>query len=180
MAVLIELNWARRCAVMLLSLACSSLLAVVLRPVLHDKAQLLPFTLAVIAASTYAGLAAGLITTGLSFLIADFFFVEPVHELLSTRDDYALLLVFCDVWMFVEHPQSQIGEGEARSRRAGHGNWCGRMKNCSVSRTRSLTIFKSLFAPYGRLRRCSLKAIDPGWIRKHFGCSISWWTAPTG
>ena len=94
MGVLFELRWVRRFAVMLLSLACSSLLAVVLRPVLHDKAQLLPFTLAVIVASTYAGLAAGLTTTALSFLIADFFFMEPVHELLSTRDDYALLFVF--------------------------------------------------------------------------------------
>lgn len=84
----------RRCAVVVVSLACSSLLALALKPVLHNQAQLLPFTLAVIAASTYGGLIAGLVTTVLSFVIADFLFIEPVYKILTTPADYTLLFVF--------------------------------------------------------------------------------------
>ncbi len=76
------------------SLAVSTLLAVLLSPVLHDKAQLLPFTLAVIASSTYGGLVGGLVSTALSFVIADFFFIEPRFEILTAPGDYALLTVF--------------------------------------------------------------------------------------
>ncbi len=84
----------RSLGVVLLSLASSALIAVCLQPILHDQSQLLPFSLAVIAASSYAGLVSGIITTILSFVIADFFFMEPVHALLSSSSDYALLVVF--------------------------------------------------------------------------------------
>ena len=89
-----DLRWVRSPVLVILSLACSSLLALSFKPVLHDKAQLLPFTLAVIITSAYGGLTAGLITTVLGFAIADFFFMEPVHELLTVPDDYPLLFVF--------------------------------------------------------------------------------------
>jgi len=77
-----------------LGLGGSSLLAFAFQPLLHDKAQLLPFTLAVIAASTFGGLVPGLITTVLAYLIGDFFFIEPRFSILSTGDDLALLGIF--------------------------------------------------------------------------------------
>lgn len=84
-----------RIAVVLGSLAASSLMAFALKSLLHSQAQLLPFTLAVIAASTYGGLWPGLITTLLSFLISDYFFTEPLYELMPAGPpDFARLAVF--------------------------------------------------------------------------------------
>src|SRR5579864_8005519 len=78
-----------------ISLAISSLLAVSFRPFLHYQAQLLPFTLAVLVSSYYGGLWPGLLTTGLSFAIADYFFTEPLYKFLSVYpQDYASLVVF--------------------------------------------------------------------------------------
>ena len=85
----------KRILVVLCSLAASSVLAFALKSLLHNQAQLLPFTLAVIAASTYGGLWPGLITTLLSFLISDYFFTEPLYEFLpSGAPDFARLAVF--------------------------------------------------------------------------------------
>jgi signal transduction histidine kinase len=82
-------------AAILSSLAVSSLLALALKPFLHNQAALLPFTLAVILASSYGGLWPGLIATVLSFAIADLFFMEPLFQFLAIYPgDYALLLVF--------------------------------------------------------------------------------------
>jgi signal transduction histidine kinase len=89
-----ETSWSRRLAAVPVSLGCSSFLALILRPVLHNQAQLLPFTLAVLAASSYGGLVPGLITTALSFILADFFFVEPIYRILTTPAEFALLAVF--------------------------------------------------------------------------------------
>ena len=84
-----------RIAVVLGSLAASSLMAFALKSLLHNQAQLLPFTLAVIAASTYGGLWPGLMTTLLSFLISDYFFTEPLYELMPAGPpDFARLAVF--------------------------------------------------------------------------------------
>jgi len=94
MHFLLERNWWRQGAIVTLSLACSSLLALAFKPILHDKAQLFPFTLAVIVASAYGGLVAGLVTTVSGFFIADYFFIEPVFQTLSVPGDYGLLLVF--------------------------------------------------------------------------------------
>jgi signal transduction histidine kinase len=94
MAVFFDVSRRRRGLVVALSLGGSTLLALALRPILHDEAQLLPFTLAVIASSTYGGFVAGVAATILSFCIADFFFVEPVYQILTVPGDYALLLVF--------------------------------------------------------------------------------------
>jgi signal transduction histidine kinase len=85
----------KNAAAILSSLAVSSLLALALRPFLHNQAALLPFTLAVILASSYGGLGAGLIATVLSFVIADLFFMEPLFQFMAVYPgDYALLLVF--------------------------------------------------------------------------------------
>jgi signal transduction histidine kinase len=84
----------RSIAVTAASLGVSSLIAFALRPFLHDQALLLPFTLAVIAVSFY-GLVPGLVTTALSFVLADYFFLEPRYQLLSVYpNDYAMLIVF--------------------------------------------------------------------------------------
>jgi signal transduction histidine kinase len=80
--------------VVLLSLAGSSLLALALSPLLERDARILPFTLGVLVASTYGGLAAGLVTTILGFVIADFFFTEPIFRVLSQPSDFAVLVVF--------------------------------------------------------------------------------------
>jgi signal transduction histidine kinase len=85
----------KRIAVVLYSLAASSLVAFALKSLLHSQAQLLPFTLAVIAASTYGGLWPGLITTLLSFLISDYFFTEPLYQFMPAGPpDFARLAVF--------------------------------------------------------------------------------------
>lgn len=84
----------RGSAVVLCSLAASVALVVLLQPFLHEKAHLLPFTLAVITASFYGGLIAGCVTTLLSFVIADLFFVEPLFKMLTTPNDYVLMAVF--------------------------------------------------------------------------------------
>jgi PAS domain S-box-containing protein len=78
-----------------ISIAISSLLAVSFRPLLHNRAPFLPFTFGVIVSSSCGGLWPGLVTTGLSFVIADYFFTEPVHKLLSVYPgDYASLVLF--------------------------------------------------------------------------------------
>jgi PAS domain S-box-containing protein len=85
----------KRIVVVPISLAISSLLAVSFRPFLHNQAQLLPFTLAVLVSCYYGGLWPGLVTTGLSFAIADYFFTEPLYKFLSVYpQDYASLVVF--------------------------------------------------------------------------------------
>jgi len=85
----------KRIAVVLYSLAASCLVAFALKSLLHSQAQLLPFTLAVIAASTYGGLWPGLITTLLSFVISDYFFTEPLYQFMPAGPpDFARLAVF--------------------------------------------------------------------------------------
>ena len=85
----------KRIVVVPISLATSWLLAVSFRPILHDRAPFLPFTFGVIVASWYGGLWPGLVTTGLSFVIADYFFTRPIYKLLSVYpDDYAMLVLF--------------------------------------------------------------------------------------
>ena len=84
-----------RFVVIPVSLAASWLLAIGFKPFLHNQAQVLPFTLAVLASSYYGGLWSGLIATGLGFVIADYFFTEPLHKLLSVYpEDFAALAAF--------------------------------------------------------------------------------------
>jgi PAS domain S-box-containing protein len=91
----LEIDVLKRIAVVPISLAASWLLAVSFRPVLHDRDPFLPFTLGVIMASSYGGLWPGLVTTGLSFVIVDYFFTQPFHKLLTVYpDDYAMLVLF--------------------------------------------------------------------------------------
>jgi PAS domain S-box-containing protein len=91
----LETDISKRIVVVPISLAISWLLAVSFRPILHNQAPFLPFTLGVIMASSYGGLWPGLVTTGVSFVIADYFFTEPVHKLLSLYpDDYAAFVLF--------------------------------------------------------------------------------------
>jgi signal transduction histidine kinase len=85
----------KRILVVLCSLATSSALAYALKSLLNNQAQLLPFTLAVIAAATYGGLWPGVITTLLSFLISDYFFTEPLYDFMPAGpSDFARLAVF--------------------------------------------------------------------------------------
>jgi PAS domain S-box-containing protein len=91
----LETDVLKRIVVVPISLATSWLLAVGFRPFLHNQAQLLPFTLAVVMSACYGGLWPGLVTTGLSFAIADYFFTEPLYKLLSVYPgDYAALVLF--------------------------------------------------------------------------------------
>ena len=69
----------RRFAVVLLSLIGSTLLAFVIEPHLHREAPLLPFTIAIVISAWYGGMIPALTATLLSFLIADYFFIEPVY-----------------------------------------------------------------------------------------------------
>ena len=85
----------KRIVVIPVSVAASWLLAIGFRPFLHNQAQVLPFTLAVIVSSYYGGLWPGLITTGIGFVIADYYFTEPLHRLLSVYpEDFASLAAF--------------------------------------------------------------------------------------
>jgi PAS domain S-box-containing protein len=91
----LETDVSKHIVVVPISLATSWLLAVSFRPILHNQAPFLPFTLGVIMASSYGGLWPGLVTTGVSFAIADYFFTEPVHKLLSVYpEDYASFVLF--------------------------------------------------------------------------------------
>lgn len=82
-------------AIVVCSLAGSTLLAIAVQPILHEKAQLLPFTLAVLAAAYFGGLIPGLITTALSYALGDYFFIEPRFEILTDYpSDFALLGMF--------------------------------------------------------------------------------------
>jgi PAS domain S-box-containing protein len=91
----LQTDVSKHIVVVSISLATSVLLAFSIRPFLHNQAPFLPFTLGVIVSSSYGGLWPGLVTTGLSFVIADYFFTEPVHKLLSVYpEDYASLLLF--------------------------------------------------------------------------------------
>src|SRR5215472_8147348 len=67
---------ARQFAVVLVSVTASTLLSFALKPYLQGQAHFLPFTLAVIASAWYGGYVPGLSATALSFLAADYFFVD--------------------------------------------------------------------------------------------------------
>jgi len=76
-------NAARKSAITILSIAGSSFLALVFKPVPHEQAQLLPFTLAVIVTPRFGGLFAGLVATVASFVIADFLLIEPTGRVVT-------------------------------------------------------------------------------------------------
>lgn len=67
---------ARQFTVVLVSVTASTLLSFTLKPYLQGQAHFLPYTLAVIASAWYGGFAPGLSATALSFLAADYFFVD--------------------------------------------------------------------------------------------------------
>jgi len=67
---------ARQFALVLVSVTASTLLSFALKPYLQGQAHFLPFTLAVIASAWYGGYVPGLSATALSFLAADYFFVD--------------------------------------------------------------------------------------------------------
>jgi PAS domain S-box-containing protein len=69
-------------ALVMASVAGSTFLAFALRFYLEGEAPLLPFTLGVMAAAFYGGFVPALSATLLSFLVADYFFIEPTAQLL--------------------------------------------------------------------------------------------------
>src|SRR5215831_1428425 len=91
---------ARQFAVVLVSVTASTLLSFALRPYLQGQAHFLPFTLAVIVSACYGGFAPGLSATALSFLIAEYFFID--HGLLPVSSaHFALFGLFLAVGLSI-------------------------------------------------------------------------------
>lgn len=110
----------RRVAVVVLSILASTALAIALDPILKERVPFLPFTLGVIVSSAYGGLYAGLSATVLSFLIADYFFIEPLHQLMPVHPgDVALLVLFLSVGIAVSllHNALLAANAELRTNR---------------------------------------------------------------
>src|SRR5579862_5975060 len=92
----------RRAAVVLLSVLGSTAIALALDPILKERVPFLPFTLGVIVCSAYGGFVSGIVATVLSFAIADYYFIEPLHHFLPLHaGDVALLALFLVVGLSI-------------------------------------------------------------------------------
>jgi PAS domain S-box-containing protein len=90
--------------------AASAVLARELEPHIAGQAPLLPFTLAVIASAWYGGLIAGLGATILSFLIADYLFIDPRFQFLPLSAAHlALFLLFLVVGLSISILKAALG-----------------------------------------------------------------------
>jgi PAS domain S-box-containing protein len=99
------------------SVVASTLLSFALRPYLHGQAHFLPFTLAVIASAWYGGFVPGLSATVVGFLVADYFFSEPVYQIFPlSREDYALLGLFLAVGLSISLLQRALARSNAALR----------------------------------------------------------------
>lgn len=83
-----------RLAVAVAAVAAAVAVRYALRPLLGDQAPLLLFTLAVMMAARFGGLAAGLLATVLSGMIGHSFFIAPYRGFLDSFDDFAHLVLF--------------------------------------------------------------------------------------
>src|SRR5581483_9639526 len=98
-------------AITLFSIIGSSALALLFEPFLGGNSHFLPFTLAVIVSSWYGGLVFGLVATAAGFLVADYFFIVPVHHLLPIQPHgFALLALFLVVGVSISLLQSTLAE----------------------------------------------------------------------
>ena len=101
------------------SVLASSLLAFLLKPYLQGEAPFLPFTLAVIASSWYGGLVPGLAATALSFVVADYFFFEPVNHLKPLSPIHiAPLTLFLVVGVSISLLQNSLSKANVSLRKA--------------------------------------------------------------
>jgi PAS domain S-box-containing protein len=99
----------KRFAVVAASVWISTLLAFALKPYLEGQAPFLPFTLAVIASAWYGGLIPGLAATALSFLVADYFLVEPTFHFLPVYPvHFALLGLYLAVGVSISVLQNAL------------------------------------------------------------------------
>ncbi len=104
----------RRAAVVLVSVSLSWMVTFALKPLLEGQAHLLPFTLAVMASAWYGGLFSGLAATAVSFLIADYFFIEPVRQInLGMPGDLVLLLLLAAVAVAISLLQGRLAKSAA-------------------------------------------------------------------
>lgn len=106
-----SLKFWKRSVITLSSVAGSFLLTLLFEPLLGDKATFLPFTLAVIISSWYGGLLFGVGSTVLSFLLADYFFIPPIHAYWPIQPHgFALLALFIVVGFSISLLQSTLAE----------------------------------------------------------------------
>ena len=73
-------DWAKSIALLAVSVFASALLGFTFEPFLGEHTPFLAFTLAVIVCAWYGGLIIGLLTTLVSSLVADYFFLSPIHR----------------------------------------------------------------------------------------------------
>lgn len=106
---------ARQFAVVLGSVTASTLLAFALKPYLQGQAHFLPFTLAVIASAWYGGYVPGLSATALSFVAANYFFVEQ-GLLPVSGSHFALFGLFLAVGVSISVLQGALKKSNAALR----------------------------------------------------------------
>ena len=105
----------KQTGVVLTAVSLSALLAFALQPYLQGQAHFLPFTLAIIASAWYGGLIAGLAATILSFLTADFFFVDPTFHFLPIHAVHvALFGLYLVVGVSISVLQNALSRSNAR------------------------------------------------------------------
>ena len=104
----------------LTAVAASTAVRFALDPVLHTKATTPVFLCGIVVAALVGGLQAGLVTTGLSILFCDYFFIEPRYTFLisDARGDLANLAVFLVLGVTVSIIIGQFRQFQAGLRKA--------------------------------------------------------------
>jgi signal transduction histidine kinase/CheY-like chemotaxis protein len=87
-----------------------------LEPTLGDVAQLLLFTLSVVAAAWRGGLGPGLLATALSAILAEYFFIEPLYSFRAkhSAERIELLLFLCTGISISALSQARLSAEEKR------------------------------------------------------------------
>jgi PAS domain S-box-containing protein len=87
-----------------------------LNPVLHDRAAVLPFTVAVMVAAWYGGFGPGLLATAVSVLVADYFWMIPTGSLwLASGADRLVLALFVGIGVAISTLNAAVHHARKRA-----------------------------------------------------------------
>jgi PAS domain S-box-containing protein len=112
-------DWAKSIAILAVSVLASALLGFAFEPFLGEHTPFLSFTLAVIVCSWYGGLIIGLLTTLVSSLVADYFFLSPIHGFDPIDShQFGVLALFIVVGVSISLLQSALAKSNEALKRS--------------------------------------------------------------
>jgi PAS domain S-box-containing protein len=112
-------DWAKSVALLAVSVFASALLGFTFEPFLGEHTPFLAFTLAVIVCAWYGGLIIGLLTTLVSSLVADYFFLSPIHRFDPIDShQFGVLALFIVVGVSTSLLQSALAESNEALKRS--------------------------------------------------------------